>query len=224
MLLSGKISFRAFRPPYADDVIAGLATLTEADIISFEPFRDIDSHINRVVLGVDTAFGGGSPSQTVTVEDTADQVTTDEQAEIREESTGFAGNLSGVRLAEGVGADLSRRFKDGPYKIRIRAHQRKRAIQVGEDLVVTHPRIPNPASVTPGITAKKLEVVERTEDPERGTLEFVVQDANFTRPAIWAPDSITNTYDTATASEKEYACWGPDSGNFADGGSPYEWL
>lgn len=227
MLLSGKIGFRAFRPVYPDDVNAGLPTLAEADIISFEAFRDIDSHINRVVLGVDTAFGGGSPSQIVTLEETADQTTTAEEAEIREESTGLAGNQSGVRLGQGRASVLLRRFLDGPYKVRIKAHQRKRAIQVGEDALVTHPRIPNPASVTPGITARRMEVVERTEDPERGTLELVVQDPNFTRPSFIGPAGAVTGYDAATSAEREYTYIGPPGapvGNFSDGTAPYEVL
>jgi hypothetical protein len=70
-----------------------------------------------------------------------------------------------------------------------------------------------------------MEVVERTEDPERGTLEFVVQDPNFTRPSFIGPPGAITGYDAATAAEREYMYIGPPGdpvGNFSDGTPPYE--
>lgn len=225
ILLSGKIGFRAFRPVYPDDVAAGLATLTEADIIDWEASRAIDDHVNRVVLGVDSAFGGGSPAQLVTLEETADQATTLEEAEIREESTGFLGSQSGARLAQGRASVALRRFVDGPYQIRVRAHATKRALEVGEDLLLTHSRMPNPASSTPGLSSQRVEIVERNEDLVSGRVELVLQDPNFTRPAWIGASGAVPGYDSASANEREYAYIGPSGspvGNFSDGTPPYE--
>jgi hypothetical protein len=223
ILLNGKISFRAFRAPYSDDVITGLATLTEADIIDWESDRDVDSHVNRVVLGVDTALGGGQPAQIVTSEDTADQALTEEQAEEREDSTGFIGASAGIRHAASAGSVFLRRFLDGPWQVRLHCHRTKRALEVGEDVLLTHSRIPNPASATPGVSARRMEIVERNEDLAGGRVELVLQDANFTRPWIIGPPGGLPLYDSASASDKEHFYIGPSGGgNFGDGLPTYE--
>jgi len=223
VLLDGTIGFRAFRAPYPDDIAAGLATLTEDDILSWEAGRDLDSHVNRVVLGVDSAMGGGSPAQVVTLEDTADQATTGEEPEVREESTGFKGSESGVRLAQGRASVILRRCSDAPYQVRTRVPMRKRAIQVGEDLLLSHPRIPNPASSTPGLTLKRMEVVERNENMKMARVELLLQDANFTRPSFIGPPGGLPDYDAASAAEREYMYIGPPGGgNFSDGTPGYE--
>ena len=225
ILLNGKIGFRAFRPVYPDDVAAGLATIQEADVMSWHADRDIDSHTNRVVLGVDSGFGGGDASQIVTVQDAADQATTGEEAEIRESNTGLIGSLSGVRFAQGRASVFLRRFLDGPYQVTARLHPRKRAIQVGEDVLVTHSRFPSPASSTPGLAAKRMEVVERSEDFVSGQVEVVLQDANFVRPSFIGPSGALPGYDAATANEREHLYIGPAGTpvpNFDDGTPPYE--
>jgi hypothetical protein len=226
--LNGKVGFRAFRPPFPDDVNAGLATLTEADIIDWEVLRDVESRVNRVVLGVDSALGGGQPAQLVTVENTSDQALTEEQAEVREETTGFAGNLSGRRLAEAAGAEFLRRFGDGPFQVKVKAPPTKRAIEAGEDLLLTHSRIPNPKSATPGVSLMRLEVVERNEDLASGRVELVVQDANWVRPmVVGAAGAGPADYNAASAAEREKSTFVGPAGdpvpNFAvDGSSPYE--
>lgn len=226
--LNGQIAFRAFRPPYPDDINAGLATLTEADIAAWEASRDVDNRVNRVVLGVDTALGGGQPAQTVTVEDTADQALTEEQAEVREDSTGFAGTYSGVRLAEAAAAEFLRWFGDGPFQLRLKCLSTKRAIEVGEDVLVTHSRLPNPASSTPGLSSKRMIVVERNEDLASGRVELVVQDANYVRPMVVGPAGAGPAdYDAASAAQREESTFIAPAGdpvpNFAiDGSSPYE--
>ena len=225
--LSGQIGFRAFRPPFGDDLNAGLATLTPDDIKSWEAARAVDLRVNRVVLGIDTALGGGSPAQIVTIENTADQALTEEQAEVREESTGFAGSYSGPRLAAAAAATFLRRFGDGPLQYRARCHARKRAIEVGEDLLLTHPRMPNPKSATPGITSMKVEVVERNEDLANGDVELVLQDANYVRPMIvGAAGAGPADYTAASAAQRDASTFVGPAGtpvpNFADGTSPYE--
>lgn len=225
--LSGQIGFRSFRPPFSDDVNAGLATLTEADIISWDAWRDVDSHVNRVVLGVDSALGGGNPSQTVIEEDAADQALTEEVAEIREESTGFAGNLNGVVLAGAAGAWFLRRFGRAPYQIPVRVHPTKRAIEVGEDLLLTHARMPNPASTTPGLSNLRVEVVERNEDLTGNGVQLVLQRLEFVRPMIVGPPGAGPAdYTAASAAQREESTFvglaGEPVPNFADGTSPYE--
>lgn len=227
ILLNGQIGFRVFRPPYPDDVNAGLASLTTADIIQvIEAGRDVELHVNRVVLGIDTALGGGQPARTSTSEDTGDQAATQEQAEIREDTTGFTGLYSGKREADHTGSVFLRRFLKGPYQVRLRCHPTMRAIQAGEDLTITHPRLPNPASSTPGLTATRMEVVERNEDPSSGKVELLIQKHEYTRPSFIGPAGAIPAYDSATAAQREECMYigppGTPVPNFDDGTPPYE--
>jgi hypothetical protein len=220
--LGGKLSFRAYRPPHPDEA-PSLTTIAEADVISWEAGRDIDSHVNRVVLGVDTGFGGGNPSQIVTTDETSDQTLTDEAAEQREESTGLAGAYSGTRLAQGRASVQLRRFIDGPYQVTVTVLPRKRAIEVGDDVILTHSRIPNPASSTPGVTSKRMEVVGRDELLDEGPIKLLLQDANWTRPFWIGPSGGLPDYDAASSAQREYGYIGPSGGgNFSDGTPGYE--
>jgi len=225
--LNGQIGFRAFRPPFPDDVNAGLATLTPADITDWEVSRDIESRVNRVVLGIDSSLGGGRPAQTVILENATDQTVTEEQAEVREDSTGFAGTYSGGRFAGAAAATFLRRYGDGPYQVRAKCHPWKRAIEVGEDVLLTHPRIPTPKSASPGVTNMRMEVVERNEDLSTGKVELVLQDANYVRPmVVGAAGAGPADYTAASAAQREASTFVGPAGtpvpNFADGTSPYE--
>lgn len=222
ILLNGKISFRGFRPVFPDDA-PGLATIVENDVVSWSATREVELHVNRVVLGVDSAPAGGNASQIVTLEDTGDQGVTGEEAEIREESTGLRGADAGVRLAQGRGSVFLRRFVKPPYQVAMRVATRKAAIEVGEDVLLTHPRVPNPSSSLPGVTSRRMEVVERNENMSTGSLELILQDPNFTRPFFIGPAGGLPDYDSASSAEREYGYIAPSGGgNFSDGTPGYE--
>lgn len=220
----GKLSFRAYRPPFADVAEAGLPTLTETDILSWRWERDHKLHINRVNVGVDLDPETGNPAQEIMTEDETDQTDTKETAEIEQLDTGLRAVLRGVVLAKERGAHLLRRFKVVPDILRIDIPMRRRALLHGEVLEVTHSLIPNVRTGSRGLTSERMEIVEKREEFEKQKISVRLQFANYVRPAAWAPDSFTFDYDAATAAQKEYAAWAPDAGNFADGGSPYEWV
>ena len=220
----GKYSLRLYRPPFAEDAAAGLPEILEKDIRSWEWRRAQKLHVNKVSLGVDMDAETGKPTNTVVSEDTADQTDTGEIAEFEELDTGFRAALSGARLAEGGGAVLLRRFVKPPMQLVIDTGLRKRALQIGEVPKLTHSKIPDVKAGTRGLSEKRMEIVEKSEELSKDNIRFILQDAAFVRPAVWAPDSFTFDYDAATEAQKEYAAWAPDAGNFADGGSPYEWV
>jgi hypothetical protein len=160
----------------------------------------------------------------VVTEDTADQSATKEIAALEEEDTGLRAGLRGVRLAEDIGAVLFRRFLKPLPLLELWCHLTKRALEVGEDVSVTHDEIPNVKTGARGLTASRWEIVEREERFAKGQIRFVLQDGGYSRPAFIADDAEPpdDDYDLATAADKEYAYIAPDAGNFADGGEPYE--
>jgi len=219
----GLETFRAYRPPFPEVAGAGLPTITKNDVLEWEWVRAHDLHVNRVSLGVDLDPQSGAPGTTVTVEDTADQASTAETAEMADDDTGLRSSLNGISLAQQYGEGLLRRFKKPPDQFRVTLGLRRRALSVGDVVSVTHPDFPNIRTGFRGVTAYRLEVVERQESMAEGRVKLLLQDAGFIRPAAWAPESGAASYTVATAAEKEYAAWGPESGDFADGGRPYEW-
>ena len=220
----GKLSFRAYRPPFADVANAGLPQISGADILSWSWERDHKLHVNKAVMGVDFDPETGDPSIEVTEEDTTDQTDTKETEEIEALDTGFRAALRGVRLAEERGAHLLRRFKIVPDILKVTLPLSRRALLHGEVAEITHALIPNIRTGARGLTSVRMEIVERTERFSEQRLIVRLQFANYVRPAAWAPDSYTFDYDAATDAQKEYPAWAPDAGNFADGRSPYEWV
>ncbi len=220
----GKLGFRAYRPPFADIAEAGLPTLTPADILSWRWERDHKLHVNRVNIGVDFSAETGKPSNEVLREDTADQAATKETSEIELLDTGYRATLRGLVLAVERGDHLLRRFKVVPDILSLDMPMSRRALLHGEVLEITHPLIPNIRTGARGLTDVRMEIVERREEFDAEKISVRLQFANYVRPAAWAPDSFTFDYDAATDAQKEFAAWAPDAGNFADGGSPYEWV
>jgi hypothetical protein len=222
--VDGRITFRTFRPAFAADAVAGLPQIEKSDMISWEWVRAHDLHVNKVVLGIDLDPETGAPANRVTYEDAADQTTTGETSSIEEDDTGLVVSLRGLAHLETRARALLRRYTLPPVQLKITGHLSMRRIEVGDDVEVTHAEIPNSKTGFRGITKGRFVVVERIERFRESEVYFLLQEAEFFRPAAWAPDAQAGDYSTASATEKEYACWGPDSGNFPDGGSPYEWV
>jgi hypothetical protein len=222
--IAGKLSFRLYRAAWPDDAAVGLPTITKGDVVSWSWRRAHELHVNEVSLGVDMDPETGEPAEMVVTEDTADQSATKEIAALEEEDTGLRASLRGVRLAEDIGAVIFRRFLKPPPLLELWCHLTKRALEVGEDVSVTHDEIPNVKTGTRGLTASRWEIVEREERFAKGQIRFVLQDGGYSRPAFIADDAEPpdDDYDLATAADKEYAYIAPDAGNFADGGEPYE--
>jgi len=220
--IDGRLSFRMFRPWLAEDAVAGLPQILEADILSWRMRRSNDLHVNQMIVGVDFEPEGGEPAQTVTVEDAADQTATKEISKVEPEETGIRGALRGVRLAEERGQVFLTRFQIPPIQYLIECDLRKRALEVGEVVELTHSAIPDVTAGARGLTKKRLEIVERTERFDSSRIDLTLQASGFSRPMYIAPDTVGDDYDTASAADKEYGYIAPDAGNFADGGVPYE--
>lgn len=221
---AGKLSFRAYRPVFADVAEAGVPTLTETDVLSWSWKRDHKMHVNKVNIGVDFNPETSLPSQEVLEEDTADQTATKETAEFEVLDNGFRASLRGLVLAAERGAHLLRRFKAPPDILTLKIPLRRRALLHGEVVSLTHSLIPDVRTGLRGFTTERMQIIERREDFDKESILIKLQFGNYVRPAAWAPDSQTFDYDAATAAQKEYAAWAPDAGNFGDGGSPYEWV
>ena len=221
----GKLSFRLYRPAWPDDAAAGLTTLTEADINSWAWKRRYDWHVNKVALGLDFDIETSKAAETWPVEDTADQTSTKETAAIELADSGLRTALAGRRSADAAGAALLRRYLKPPPILTVRCGSHKKAIEIGDVVVLTHARIPNHKTGARGYAAVRMEIVEKTEKLGGGGVEFGVLDAGFVRPAFWGPSGTITGYDAASAAEREYAYWantGTPPGNFPDGTPPYE--
>jgi hypothetical protein len=223
--IDGKLSFRLYRPAWPDDAASGLPTITKSDVVRWGWRRAHDLHVNKVSVGVDMDPETGEPAETGGGEDTADQTATRETAVFEEENTGLRAGLRGVRDADTVGSVILRRFLKPPAQYELWCHLTKRALQVGEVVSVTHDELPNVETGARGLSAVRLEIVEREERFAQGTVRLLLQDAGFTRPSFVGPAGAITGYDSATAAEREYAYVG-DAGfpvpNFGDGTAPYE--
>jgi len=217
----GKLAFRSYRPVRSDVAAAGLPTIMQEDIqeIVWESAHDL--HVNRVVIGLDYDAAENEANREIVTEDTADQVTTKEAPEIESEDSGLMEDQRGVRLAEERGAVVLRRLLLPPYICRVRTGLHKRAIEVGDVPMLTHPSVPDNFAGTRGIISRRMEVTERQENFKAGNMWLTLEDPRFTRPAWIAPDAAPD-YGSATAADKEWAYIAPDSGDFADAGKPYE--
>lgn len=221
----GKLGFRLYRPAFPDDAGAGLPTLKEADIRRFEWQRPQDLHVNRVRLGVEFSLQNNEPLIVVLEDQEADQTATKEVAEIDINQTGFRDALQGVRIAETRAAVWFRRFLQEPPQVRVWTGLRKRAIEEGDVVQLTHPEIPDISTGTRGVTSKRMEVVEVGHGFRDEEMTFLLQDARFARPMFIGAAGALPDYDAASAAEREYwhiADTGDPAGNFGDGTPPYE--
>jgi len=221
----GKFAFRLYRPVYPDDVIAGLPTITEADVVAWRWERGFDLHVNRVELGYDFDAESGNPADTVIVQDTADQTATKETATLELDDTGLLTSVRGIRIGEVLGAGLLRRYIKPPPLLRITLGVHKKALEIGDVVLFTHSKVTNVLLGIRGFVASRLEVVERAERPEAGEIELKLLDPGFTRPAWIGASGALPGYDAASAAQREYAHIGQSGipvGNFGDGTSPYE--
>jgi hypothetical protein len=222
--IAGLVSFHPFRPPWVEDCIAGLPTITKADVLSWDFKVALDLHMNRVEIGLDPNAETGKPFSSVISEDLPDQEATGEVADITEADSGLRGIYAGERIATEIGGALIRRYKGPPWQITVRCPLTKRALESGDFVSFSHDEVPNLTTGGRGLSGARLEIVERRELLSDAAVEFLLQDPGFVRPAAWAPDDLPGDFSTATAAQKEYASWAPDSGNMADGSSPYEWI
>lgn len=219
----GRLSFRYYRPAFSDDAAAGLPTLLEADIASWRWSRPHKLHVNRVVMGLDFDVETTKAAAMPVNEDTTDQADTKEVAEFELEESGFMSPIQGARLIDDAAAGLLRRYLRVPPQLTITTGPHKKAIEIGEVLSLTHSRIPNVKTGTRGYSGVRMEVLEKSERPGSGTVEFVLMDPGYARPAWIGDDGAQTDYDSASAAEKESAYIGDDSGTtFPDGGSFYE--
>jgi len=222
--IDGKLSFRLYRAAWPDDAAAGLPTLLKTDVLRWRWKRAHELHVNRVEIGVDVDAETGEAAETVVTEDTADQTATKEAVSFEQEDSGLTAARGGVRQGESIGSVLMRRFLVPPSQIEVWCPLTKRSLEVGEVLALTHDEIPNVKTGVRGLTALRLEIVEREEAFGAGEMRFVLQEAGYSRPAWIADDAEPpdDDYDLATSADHEYGYIAPDAGNFADGGEPYE--
>jgi|GEM_PF-4218122 len=220
ILGNGKIGFRAYGPPSPTAAIAGLPTITEADVTAWSIKKALNLHFNRFQVGLDTDEVTGSQQTVETVEDTADQTASKETRQIVDKSTGFRTPLFGSRVAATKLMGLLRRFGVSPTQYLVTTDLTIRATEIGDVVELTHSKIPNFESGGLGVTGLRLEVVEKQENFNSGILRWTLQDANFGRPS-WIAPAAAPDYGAADDDDKEYGYIAPAAGNFADGRPPY---
>jgi hypothetical protein len=141
------------------------------------------------------------------------------------EQSGYMDAHSGERLAQGRGAAMFRRHLKVAPLLEVVTGLHKRAIEMGDVIELTHPIIPNHETGVRGFTSRRVEVIEREEDPRSRRMRFTLALYDYKRHEWTGPAGAITAYGSATAAEKEYgytADTGSPPGNFADGGEPYE--
>ena len=221
---SGKVSFRAYGPVRASIAADGnIPQILKEDVLNWAYKKNTGLHTNRIKVSLDNDVVPGVelPTEFVTVEDTVDQGVTKETRSIEQlKETGFKTSLHGERLAEARLSTVLRRFVNEPTQIAVTCGLKKRALEMGEVIELTHPEIPDEIGGT-GITKRRLEIVEKSEDFDADVVKFLFQDPGFTRPGWIAPDSAPD-YDAATPAQREFLYIVDDDEDFGDGTPPFE--
>jgi hypothetical protein len=186
--LDGRGSFRMFHPAFAEDAVLGLKKLGKADVLSWKWERAHKLHVNRVEMGVDDDLESNEPGFIEVIEDLQDQADSKETVIIEEEGTGFRTGLRGVRLAQERGEIILARLNPPPDQLRLDVSTTHREIEVGQVVELTHPNIPNRRTGQRGLADERLEVVGRNEAFGKSSVELLLQDANYERPAFIGDD------------------------------------
>ena len=113
------------------------------------------------------------------------------------------------------------RFKRAPKRVKVNVDADQRDVRLVDVIQVDSEELADGDGLP---KTKYLQVIGRTEPAAYHDIELLLQAFGFDgRYGAIAPDTVTNTYATATDFEKaNYAFIAPDTGVFADGTKAYE--
>ena len=116
---------------------------------------------------------------------------------------------------------LLARFKRAPKRVKIVVDADQRDVRLVDVMQIDSDELADGDGLP---KTKYMQVIGRTEPVAYHEIEVLLQAFGFDgRYGFIAPDTVTNTYATATENEKRsYAFIAPDAGLFADGSKAYE--
>lgn len=114
-------------------------------------------------------------------------------------------------------------FADPSPELKVSGFLELQDTEVGSLVTVTHGGIWDMDTGSMGVTGALFYITSLERDPENGRVLLGLRRRKLIgRPFVWAPNAHP-AYAAATEAQKQYGFWGPNAGNFPDGGAPYEW-
>ena len=132
-------------------------------------------------------------------------------------------DLGWDRFMERRASEYAMEFANPSEDIKVEGFLELQDTDVGTLVQLTHPGIYDLDAGAMGVTDALFYVTSLERDPENGLVKLWLRlRLAVGRPLYWAPNAAP-VYASAAAADKQYGYWSPNTGNFADGGAPYEW-
>ena len=156
-----------------------------------------------------------------TTEDTDDQTATLETIEYLVESRWLHTEYDGVSIASELAGRQRIRYLKTPAVVDILVNFRKRNIEQGDVVALSHPQLPDLFTGSRGVSARLMSVISIAPDFRRGLLKMRLLDTGYKRYGVIAPEAQA-AFDTATDQEKNtFFFISNASGAMSDGSDGY---
>jgi hypothetical protein len=205
----GLIGVKFFTPPLPQ---SSAATLLEAgDILEVIGWRRrFDQHLNKFTyLGNFNTLTNEFDStlyDTETSEDSQNQTDTEETIEHLVESRWLNSTYDGVNIASQLASRARIRYLATPAEVELSAGFKKRNLDRGEVVAVTHRHLPNLLVGTRGLNARLMTATSIQWEYDEGTLRLRLLDTGYKRFGVIAPTGTTD-YGAASDLEKGSFCF-----------------
>lgn len=154
-------------------------------------------------------------------EDASDQTATQEKINYKVEAKWVASANDGALIALDQIGRVRALFEKTPALMTLVLNFRRRNVEEGDVISVTHPDILDLLTGAVGVTNKAMLVLSISPDFEKGTINALVLDGGFTRFGVYSGDGQAD-FDVATDLERNtYAFMTNDAGTMADGSPGY---
>lgn len=203
ILSTGKIAARRYRP--AHPALPPL-TLDENDIVSLSALKRLyKDHLTSVKIWGDyNAVTDEFESLLFSFLDTADQTKTQEKPDLEIFSRGLRTEYDGVRTARFATNRWLQRYITPPLELKASVLFKKRALEVGDVVKVSHPELPNLTDGTLGWVDEPCEVTRVVIDFAKGLVNLTLLTTNFgKRYRVIAPNSLVDDHGDQTQEERD---------------------
>lgn len=180
-------------------------SLDEDDVVQLLSWRRLYAeHLNEFIVRGDFDLDTHEYTalyDTETAADVADRAATGETVTYEVDSMLLHTDLDGEGLADELASRSRLFFLKMPALMELGLTMRKRALEVGDTVVLTHRQIPNLNTGTRGVTEALLLLVGLAPDYRRGLIRATLLDVGWKRYGVLAPAGISD-YTSATTAER----------------------
>lgn len=206
----GLLSFKGYHrtAPNAQSL-----SITREDIIGDPDWeRRHDLHVNAIQIYGDFDEVTGDFTLLASFIDVTDVLATKEEVPFIVQSKGLQTALGGVATANVMIERLKNMFLKPPIQVTLKTHLTKQVGTMGDTVLVTHDDLLDNITGARGWVNRPVEIIYAGPNYGRGEMEFRVLDVQFGDiPFLWAPNTVTQDYDSATSGEIAVYGWWADA-------------